>query len=243
MRPVTHDGPLEVGEVYEVPTIDGRPVIDSPHDDSDHFGCHGEHYHIDSRFEDDSEYKAMLASGGPLQMGTFVCRRPYPQKWGSGDFHTKNNAAAITFLLTLDYSNRRTMCGKCPHKGMPVVDGVCSGHRLEWLPDGTAKHRGPFKIFIPEIEAEVPVEKSDDLYPLRIPVTNHPYWRSESDLFYFTLTFQLIDCDGNEVAQHTMKVNRQSVEDFLEDCPENGWDTLQYEFPLMSRKRGGCGAV
>jgi hypothetical protein len=171
--------PVE-GEIYLVPTVHGEPVIGTPHVD-DFFG-HTEvvprHYHIDSRFT----YKAgdaVLANQPPEDM-PWQCVSEDIEQW-DGDTY-----GLIQMDVTLTYANSRAICGRCPHQGMPIVNGVCSGHRMKF--DGnTPRHQGPFILQSMSNDACWTVNSIFDLQALKVTV----------DGFYHY--FQLLDNMGQVV--------------------------------------------
>lgn len=128
---------MRVGETYEVPSIGGLPIIGEPHEDTDWFNIAPRHYHIDSRFLDDPT-GAVLANA-PVEMRPFRCIREVPLEW---------DATIITWGVTVKHATSQAVCGRCPHKGMPIQDGVCTGHRMRWLGD-QPMHPPPFQLRSP----------------------------------------------------------------------------------------------
>ena len=94
-------------------------LLPNPHEDNDHFNCTIKHYHYDSRFEivGPFAYKAT----GRVKHDTHTCERttppPFPATWGQ-------------MGLYADYGRCIPKCGVCPHKGLPIQNGTCSGHRI-----------------------------------------------------------------------------------------------------------------
>lgn len=148
--PAVHEN-LVVGETYLVPCVNGTPVIGEPHVDNDHFNHTENHYHCDSRFYD-GEFGA-TSHGGPANCAVIPhpmpptleprrCLRTTPSMFTHG-------VLSMTIMaLYADYGFSKAKCGRCPHRGMPIINGVCSGHRLEWLPDGTIKYKPPYTVQI-----------------------------------------------------------------------------------------------
>jgi len=149
-----------VGQWYLVPCANGIPVIGEPHVDADHFNNTPSHYHCDSRFHDrDTRHGpadcAVLSEYGPARIGRLSsdtgaemtveprqCLRDTPAPWVDEHF------AIATMSLYCDFGFAKSKCGVCPHKRMPILNGVCSGHRLAWLPDGEIKHKPPYTFRI-----------------------------------------------------------------------------------------------
>jgi hypothetical protein len=144
---------LVVGQEYLVPCINGTPVVGTPHVDNDHFNVTEDHYHCDSRFSTDplGAFCAMrnlpTINRGSLEvydphatrkLEARVCIRDTPLPFSGGRF------GIALMSLYADYGFTTANCGLCPHKGMPIQNGRCSGHRLEWLPDGTIKYKPPY---------------------------------------------------------------------------------------------------
>lgn len=141
---------LVVGQEYLVPCINGIPVVGEPHVDNDHFNITEDHYHCDSRFHDERNVSlcairnrsaTVLSLDGP-KLEPRVCIRDTPLPFTEGRF------GLALMSLYADYGFTVATCGLCPHKGMPIQNGRCSGHRLEWLPDGTIKYKPPYVISI-----------------------------------------------------------------------------------------------
>jgi hypothetical protein len=167
---------LVVGQTYLVPTVNGNPIIGDPHSDNDHLNrTPEEHYHPDTRFagkaNDAIRNRPLIRRGElqaydetpPVTLEPFVCIRETP------DADIKNFAGA-TMSLYLDYGHSKSVCGKCPHKGMPIQNGICTGHRLQWLPDGTAKHKPPYTLTIRGTKNHVTYTErvTFDLYEIEI---------------------------------------------------------------------------
>jgi len=148
---------LVVGQEYLVPCINGIPVVGEPHVDNDHFNITEDHYHCDSRFHDAPGVSLCAMRNVPtiergsleiydpharLKLESRVCIRDTPLPFTEGRF------GLALMSLYADYGFTVAKCGVCPHKGMPIQNGRCSGHRLEWLPDGTIKYKPPYVISI-----------------------------------------------------------------------------------------------
>lgn len=164
---------LEVGRAYLVPCVNGTPVIGEPHVDNDHFNHTELHYHCDSRFHDGE--LGPFAIGGPAncaQRGRSEptvlearrCIRTTPAPFTDGIL------AVCQMALHADYGFTEAKCGRCPHKGMPIINGVCSGHRLKWLDDGTIKHKPPYTFRIRGTKNELIIDTRVELGTFRIPI-------------------------------------------------------------------------
>lgn len=184
---------LVVGEMYLVPCVRGVPVIGDPHVDDDHFNHTEHHYHCDSRFYDGDlgPYAyggpancAMRASGGPPVLEPHRCIRTTPS-----DF-TDDLLAVCQMALHANYGFTEAKCGRCPHKGMPIVNGVCSGHRLRWLADGTIKHKPPYTFQIRGTANKLVISERTELQRIEIPIVED---------FSGSVTLDMLDRDGELV--------------------------------------------
>jgi hypothetical protein len=138
---------VQVGEVYPVSCVYGNhgivvPVFPTPHHDRnpEFFVNVEEHYHVDNRFISDwNPHTAIRAKGKkPFVQERpclFVKHEPPP------------NILWMHLALLQHYENHKLKdCNICPHKGMPIINGVCAGHGMKWNANGYLKHRGPFKM-------------------------------------------------------------------------------------------------
>jgi hypothetical protein len=130
-----------IGEIYSVPCIGGRPIVGEPHVDNDHFNHTPCHYHVDSRFENGPSIEFDACKPGRIKHQPMLCIRDQPVDW------TSSRMTLTTIALYLRY-NSVTVTNRCPHKRMPIHNGVCSGHRLKWLPDGTIAHKPPYSLVL-----------------------------------------------------------------------------------------------
>lgn len=106
---------------HKVPTIDGIPVLLPPHEHID-FGTPGMHYHVDFRYtkEPYRQDRVIHTLDQPVLLSLEKVRDTY-------EVISEN----ITLILWL--SRRfadRTSCNKCPHKGLPIINGLCTGHGM-----------------------------------------------------------------------------------------------------------------
>jgi hypothetical protein len=151
-----------VGETYMVPCVYGTssktgvarcwmPITGPMHSDAEYIGFEPLHFHYDHRFTPDDEWRELLHHGGifgtpgdpelnvisnrdesrGIARRKMVCLRnvrPYPEV----SFHEELNAA---------YADKRVTCGKCPHRGLPLLSlprepgtdiVTCVGHGLKW---------------------------------------------------------------------------------------------------------------
>lgn len=181
---------LVVGETYLVPCINGRPVIGDPHIDDDHFNHTENHYHCDSRFFDDSTLGgpancAVYANQGPPKLEPRVCVRTTPS-------HFEDEVLAMCRMaLYADYGFTESKCGRCAHRGMPIINGVCSGHRLEWLPDGTIKYKPPYTLQIRGTNNKLVISERHEQGGFRIPIC---------DPFDGLVYVDMYDREGHQIA-------------------------------------------
>lgn len=162
-----------VGERYLVPCVDGIPVVGDPHVDAEHFNNTPLHYHCDSRFHDqryDVELCATLVSEMFPQHPVLeprVCLRDTPVKWERG------TGGTTLMSLYLKYGFTQSKCGVCPHKLMPINNGICSGHRLEWSKGGTIRHRPPYTFSLFGSANKIVVSEPLELKKLTIPIVEY----------------------------------------------------------------------
>lgn len=107
-----------------VPTIQGTPVLLPGHDHPE-FGSPGLHYHIDYRFVDGVAEQAKVI--WPVEGEELVMVEMEPLR-ETYDIHVQ--AGKVLRHLTNIYGGQKAVCGKCPHKGLPIMNGVCVGHGL-----------------------------------------------------------------------------------------------------------------
>lgn len=147
-------GELIVGQIYMVPVLNGQPVIGDPHVDEDHFNYTSRHYHMDSRFMCLTDNNGHVADGAILEhrrSGSLGLPKLEPRMCISTEvtpWPSTQLFALSTMSLYADYGHCTVKNGVCPHKGMPIQNGVCTGHRLKWCPDGTSQHKPPYTLRI-----------------------------------------------------------------------------------------------
>lgn len=162
-----------VGETYLVPTLDGMPVVGRPHVDNDHFQCAERHWHYDSRFLPEGKERTVhrMKDYEPTHQ-PHVCLHadvvPWPEGNFAGDYLQGQAPGIARMALYLGHADKRAVCGICPHKGMPIHNGVCSAHRLKWLPDGTIAHKPPYTLRIRNSMNEAVYESLPDDSILKI---------------------------------------------------------------------------
>lgn len=186
--PCVPDNPI-VGQDYLVPCIADVPVVGEPHSDFDHFNCSApSHYHTDSRFIDveDVGFHAMVDRGVKPDMGIKTCIRSTPVDWPRDRF------GMTQIALHLDYHDKHPVCGRCPHKGMPIQNGICSGHRLKWDADGTIHHKPPYTLSIKGTGNKVVIDRYEE--PITITAT-------EEKRFGDTIV-EMHDRDGRLIGSH-----------------------------------------
>jgi hypothetical protein len=189
---------LVLGQTYLVPCVNGTPIVGDPHTDDDHFNRTPEHWHIDSRFDSQSCGGSPQTCGIPtagltreprVRLEPRVCVRESPRPWTEADH---KSIGFMTIALTLHYANATAKCGRCPHKGMPIQNGICTGHRLQWNDDGSAKVKGPFTIRIQGTENVVALEEGVEYSSIRVPITHS---------FTGDPVIELLDGQGEVVAR------------------------------------------
>lgn len=186
--PLSPESPV-VGQDYMVPCINGVAVAGEAHTDLDHFNCTPQsHYHTDSRFEDteDIGFHAMIDRGIKPDMRIKTCIRSTPVDWPRDRF------GMTQIALHLDYHDKHAVCGRCPHKGMPIHNGVCSGHRLKWGADGTIHHKPPYTLSIVGTNNKVVLDHYED--PVSIDITEDVSW---GEIFV-----EMHDRDGQLIGRH-----------------------------------------
>lgn len=176
----------KVGETYLVPTLHRKPVIGTPHlDDFVTAFDVPRHYHIDNRF---AEGDAVLADETPRD-DLWVCKSNAIPEW-------EFDKGLIVMEVTLDFAKCKTKHGRCPHQGMPIINGVCSGHRLKFCGD-RPRHQGPFILRCIEADAAFQVSRIRDLQDLRV------YRDGDYQ------TFQLYDVEGEFCAEFSLDEPRK----------------------------------
>jgi len=187
---------VQVDEVYPVPCIydGGRlvPVWPKPHADNEpeFFVNVVEHYHVDNRFIEWEKHTALRAAGKEVVVQERAClfvKHEPPQ-----DIIWMHLA-----LLNHFKDHKLKNCHVCPHKGMPIINGVCMGHGLKWNAEGYLKHRGPFTL--DWFGNTAPIE---NLKSVRIPIikeTKNP------------LILNIMDSRGELVFTHYQRRNSYDV--------------------------------
>jgi hypothetical protein len=145
-----------------VPTIRGIPVLLPAHDHPD-FGDPGLHYHIDYRYCSDKpeQSRVIFSDEEPVMMDLPKVREVYI---------TESSSLNLAHVLASRYD--KASCGRCPHKGLEIIDGVCPGHSMAFNPDGSVikdyylslfgilrKYEGTHLIY--EFESNVETEVSE----------------------------------------------------------------------------------
>ena len=135
---------VEVGREYPVTCIldhgNWLPVFPTPHHDQDpeFFVNVPEHFHYDRRFIN-TTFDAVKSLGQPMEVRPVTCLR---------ETHIPPQHIIWMHLALLKHFEGHRLKNPlvCPHKGMPIINGVCAGHGLKWNAQGYLKHRGPFKL-------------------------------------------------------------------------------------------------
>jgi hypothetical protein len=114
-----------------VPVLEGRVVLLPAHEHPE-FGDPGKHYHIDFDYD----------TGVPRQDEViFSDKTPTYKnrpKIRSNCAPTLNSVKLQRWLRD-KYKGQSVTCGKCPHKGLPVRDGICTGHGLSFDENGVVE--------------------------------------------------------------------------------------------------------
>jgi len=201
---------VEVGREYPVTCIldhgNWLPVFPTPHHDQDpeFFVNVPEHFHYDRRFIN-TTFDAVKSLGQPMEVRPVTCLR---------ETHIPPQHIIWMHLALLKHFEGHRLKNPlvCPHKGMPIINGVCAGHGLKWNAQGYLKHRGPFKLRWGENVGEV-----KSLERVEIPVT------VEHNAL---LILDILDAEGEVVFTHSepssypiyayvgdvVKVNNRNIE-------------------------------
>ena len=119
--------PLEKDHKYLVPTITGLPVVGTPHTDDSEFNHTEDHWHVDSRFVGpDKNTRAVTNKNGERpELMPHMCRNEIPQ--------TMPELTLVQIMVYIQWQDViEYQCAYCPHRGMPIQGGRCSGHRTNW---------------------------------------------------------------------------------------------------------------
>jgi hypothetical protein len=121
-------------KVKMVPTVNGLPVLLPAHEHSK-FGDPGIHYHIDYRYKE----------GPPKQSNVIfsdedIIYKDLPQIRETYQVEME----ALDVLIWLSGEHEKLICGRCPHKGLPVHpigNGLhqCTGHGLVFKDNDVVK--------------------------------------------------------------------------------------------------------
>lgn len=129
-----------VGKVYLRPSVDGVPILGKPHADFDYLIAVPSHWHVDTRFcEFDKDKVLRHHSDQYIEYREFTCLRSEVLP-----LDTRRMLAA----LNIAFAGQPTKCGKCPHRGLPVINGRCAGHGLCFMEDGSPKYKAPFTLWL-----------------------------------------------------------------------------------------------
>lgn len=112
---------------HEVPTINGVPVLLPPHEHVE-FGTPGMHYHVDFRYmkEPYKQDRVIHTLDEPVLLSLEKVRDTY--KVVSGNI-------GLILWLSRRFEGKNS-CDKCPHKGLPIVSGLCTGHGMAFNKKG-----------------------------------------------------------------------------------------------------------
>lgn len=122
-----------LGDLEEVPTIEGVPVLLPGHIDKEY--CLSSsgilHYHRDTRYTESWQLPwVSLVGKVEIQKHRRV----------SDDYLNRPSLAMFYIAVALEHPEWTVRCGKCPHHGLPVnKNGICAGHGLQFWPDGKLK--------------------------------------------------------------------------------------------------------
>lgn len=178
IRELLPDKAPYAGHLYKVPCIGFLPIIGPPHYDKTgefFFAETPEHYHIDSRFVNFTVRVVPVGYYGfnaPIEMRTMKCLRSYPLDWSNEG----GTVGLMLMALHLDFGfGRPSKCNICPHKGMPIQNGICTGHRLQWLPSGEILHAPPYTLVIEGTRNKVVIsERQEQCSEIGIPIVQLP---------------------------------------------------------------------
>jgi hypothetical protein len=59
---------------------------------------------------------------------------------------TVNAGNGLALDLAVRFRDKESVCGKCPHKGLPVYEGVCTGHGLTFDAAGRGSPAREFNL-------------------------------------------------------------------------------------------------
>lgn len=106
-----------------IPTVEGRAVLLPGHTHPE-FGKPGFHYHIDWRYEpgEPRQNDVVWSEAEPI----WVQR----ERVRPGSVHCHIPSILIPFKLCQRYAETEVKDSRCPHRGLPLVRGVCLGHGL-----------------------------------------------------------------------------------------------------------------
>jgi len=109
------------------PHINGIPVL-LPRHRHDEFGDPGEHYHIDFRYhpEEPRQSYVLFTEQEPEYKPFEKVREVY---------HVPIQSCRISMMLAGRYRESKG-CKVCPHKGLPIMNGICVGHGLGFNDNG-----------------------------------------------------------------------------------------------------------
>lgn len=112
-----------------VPTINGIPVLLPRHEHAS-FGKPGMHYHIDWCYHPgEPEQNDVVWDDGPIVYKDLPKIREV--------YSFDNLPTRVVLMLTEQFAGKRkSECELCPHKGLPVIGGMCVGHGLCFNDDG-----------------------------------------------------------------------------------------------------------
>lgn len=164
----------------------GGALLPNPHEDADHFNCTERHYHYDSRFE--IVGPVAYAVTGPVVRAIHTCKRTTPT------LLPFMNSGWISMGLYADYGACRPMCGMCPHKGLPIHNGVCSGHRIKF------KYTTPFYITRGNSRWEVSDIWTDNNFAFNgpIPIGNELFRMRDSNGIFMAQAPMPVECPVTE---------------------------------------------
>lgn len=106
----------------KVPVVDGRVVLLPSHSHPE-FGDPNVHYHIDFDYDtaEPRQDDVLFSNNEPI-----FEERPRIRREAVAHV----NSAFLQVYLQNKYRGQESKCGRCPHKGLPVRGGICTGHGL-----------------------------------------------------------------------------------------------------------------
>jgi hypothetical protein len=84
-----------------------------------------------------------------------------------GGYVAESEALRLAIDLAMRFAGQSAKCGRCPHKGLPVYHGVCTGHGMAFDREGRAVR--PDAMTLRVGSAVLPVSPGCDVYTFSMP--------------------------------------------------------------------------